>query len=106
MACEDSKARIAIRLNSWQRHVNNPHSTLSGSGFIVQLEEDNMSKKQIIAIIVSASVTALIVSVILKTVGLPAGDAHPIITGAIASAVAAVVGQKVKAAEDSESTPD
>ena len=59
-----------------------------------------MSKKQLIATIITALVAAVVVSVILKAIGLPEGDAHPMITSAIASAAAVIVGQKIKASED------
>ena len=59
-----------------------------------------MSKKQLIATIITALVAAVVVSVILKAIGLPKGDAHPMITSAIASVAAVIVGQKVKASED------
>lgn len=60
-----------------------------------------MSMKQLIATVITALVTAVIVSVILKVVGLPEGDAHPMITAGVASVAAIIVGQKVKASEDS-----
>ena len=59
-----------------------------------------MSMKQLFAIIITACVTAVIVSIGLKAVGLPEGDAHPMITSAVATVAAIIVGQKVKASED------
>ena len=59
-----------------------------------------MSKKQLLAIVITASITAVIVSFGLKAVGLPEGDAHPMITSAVATVAAIIVGQKVKASED------
>ena len=59
-----------------------------------------MNAKQLVAVIITASITAVIVSFFLKAIGLPDGDAHPIITSAIASVAAILVGQKFQTVED------
>ena len=63
-----------------------------------------MSMKQLGAVVITALITAVAVSILLKVIGLPEGDAHPMITSAIASVAAIVVGQKVKASEDKETS--
>ena len=62
-----------------------------------------MTMKQLLAIVLTATITSVVVSVLLKVIGLPKGDAHPMITSAVASVAAIIVGQKFEASsEDNE----
>ena len=64
-----------------------------------------MNKAFFIAITVSAILTATVTSLALKALGVPKGDLHPIITGAITSVVAVIVGQRYRSKEGEEDSP-
>ena len=63
-----------------------------------------MNVKAIGWMIVAAAVTALIVSILLKVIGLPEGDLHPMITSAFATVSAIIVFQKMKSDDGSEAS--
>ena len=64
-----------------------------------------MNAKAYVAMVVTAMIVALVVSILLKAIGLPKGDLHPMITGALATVGAMIVFQKMKAGEGSEASP-
>ena len=54
------------------------------------------------AMIVAALITAVVVSILLKVIGLPEGDLHPMITGAFATVSGIFVLQKMKSSGGAE----
>ena len=53
-----------------------------------------MNKTALIAITITALITAVITSVALKALGVPQGDLHPMITGGVSTVAAMLVGQR------------
>ena len=53
-----------------------------------------MNKAALIAITITALITAVITSVALKALGVPKGDLHPMITAGVSTVASMLVGQR------------